>query len=382
VKTLGDLMVSRGGSINPRAFPDEEFELYSIPAHDRGGPEIALGSEIGSSKQIVQQGDVMISKIIPPIRRARVVDDTSSRRQIASGEWIVFHGQNLDGNYLRHFLISDDFHGQFMNTVAGVGGSLVRARPEQVKAILVPLPTLDEQRRIAAILDHADALRAKRRQVLAHLDTLTQAIFNDMFGSDLLRGDRTELGSLASLITKGTTPTSVGLRFTDRGVPFLRAQNLQQGTVRFTSEDLFIDEVAHRTLKRSVIRPRDLLMSIAGTIGRVAIVPEHRPEMNCNQAVAIVRLSDPSLGTWLMCWLNSLDARGQIAASSVTATIANLSLGQIGRLKVPVATVDSMRLLAERVAAVRVKADIVTRSSAKFDDAFQSLQSRAFRGEL
>ena len=51
-----------------------------------------------------------------------------------------------------------------------------------VLGIWIPLPPLDEQRRIAAILDHADALRAKRRQVLAHLDTLTQSIFHDMFG--------------------------------------------------------------------------------------------------------------------------------------------------------------------------------------------------------
>ena len=51
-----------------------------------------------------------------------------------------------------------------------------------LEELAIPLPPLDEQRRIAAILDHADALRAKRRQVLAHLDALTQSIFHDMFG--------------------------------------------------------------------------------------------------------------------------------------------------------------------------------------------------------
>ena len=148
-------------------------KLSSIPAHDQGVPELVLGSTIGSSKQLVQPGDVMVSKIIPHIRRARIVQQDSGLRQIASGEWIVFRGSEFDPGYLKHFLLSDDFHKQFMNTVAGVGGSLVRARPAQVRGIGLPLPPLPEQRRIAAILDHADALRAKRRQVLTHLDPLT-----------------------------------------------------------------------------------------------------------------------------------------------------------------------------------------------------------------
>jgi type I restriction enzyme S subunit len=69
-----------------------------------------------------------------------------------------------------------------MNTVAGVGGSLLRARPAHVAKIKIPLPSLSEQKRIAEILDRAEALRAKRRAALALLDQLTQSIFLDLFG--------------------------------------------------------------------------------------------------------------------------------------------------------------------------------------------------------
>lgn len=244
------------------------------------------------------------------------------------------------------------------------------------------LPPVAEQCRIAAILDHADALRAKRRQVLTHLDTLSQSIFRAMIGDDAPQAGRTDLQSLADVITKGTTPTSVGLKFADHGVPFLRAQNLQQGTVRFTSADPFIDDAAHRSLRRSVIHPGDLLISIAGTIGRVALVPEDAPEMNCNQAVAIIRLADPSVGTWLMEWLNSPDAVRQINASAVTATISNLSLGQIGHLKVPTVAHEAMSAFAERVAAVRIKTRRADLAIGLMEVLFASLQARAFRGEL
>ena len=153
----GTLMARRNGSVNPANYPDEIFELHSIPAFDAGKPEITCGKNIGSSKQIVQPNDVMISKIVPHIRRATVVGDVSDYRKIASGEWIVFRSDQFYPNYLRHFLISDIFHSQFMATVSGVGGSLLRARPAEVAKIKIPLPPLEEQRRIAAILDKAEA---------------------------------------------------------------------------------------------------------------------------------------------------------------------------------------------------------------------------------
>ena len=69
-----------------------------------------------------------------------------------------------------------------MRTVSGVGGSLLRARPAEVFKIQILFPPLDEQKRIAGILDVADALRAKSREALAQLDTLLKSTFLDMFG--------------------------------------------------------------------------------------------------------------------------------------------------------------------------------------------------------
>ena len=71
--SLGDIALQRGGSVDPKKHPDEVFELYSIPAFDAGAPEILPGADIGSSKKIVQPNDVMISRIVPHIRRACVV---------------------------------------------------------------------------------------------------------------------------------------------------------------------------------------------------------------------------------------------------------------------------------------------------------------------
>ncbi|HEY8789203.1 MAG TPA: hypothetical protein VIM10_08760 [Actinopolymorphaceae bacterium] len=264
-------------------------------------------------------------------------------------------------------------------------GSTARRRslPAEVfLALPVPLPTANEQRRIAAILDQIDDIRATRREVLNHVDTLPQSIFQDMFRESMAIAPRIDLIELTKVITKGTTPTTVGLAFRARGVPFLRAQNLQRGTVAFSPHDLFIDGDAHEILKRSRVLPQDVLISIAGTIGRIAVVPAGSPEMNCNQAVAVIRLNDPCLAPWLMSWLNSLDAQSQIGASSVTGTISNLSLGQIRRLKVPAVDGPAVQAFAQRIRAVNEHRSAVTRTDTNVDDLFASLQSRAFRGEL
>src|SRR5436309_3218346 len=163
--------------INPAKYPNEPFDLYSIPAFESRTPQLLLGSAIGSAKQVVAPGDVLLSRIVPRIRRSWVVGETRGRRILASGEWIVFRSSKADPEYLRHMLLTDQFHAQFMQTVAGVGGSLLRARPANVAKIQLRLPSISVQRRTAAILDKADALRGKRRAALAELDTLTQSIF-------------------------------------------------------------------------------------------------------------------------------------------------------------------------------------------------------------
>jgi type I restriction enzyme S subunit len=179
---LGEIMASKTGSVDPLRFPNEIFDLYSIPAFDSRQPEVLSGREIGSAKQIVQPGDVLLSRIVPHIRRAWVVGQDRGRRLIASGEWIVFRSANAYPKYLRYRLTEDRFYAQFMNTVAGVGGSLLRARPAQVADIEISLPPLSEQQRIAGILEQADRLRRLRRYALELGDGLLQATFLDLFG--------------------------------------------------------------------------------------------------------------------------------------------------------------------------------------------------------
>jgi type I restriction enzyme S subunit len=182
------------------------------------------------------------------------------------------------------------------------------------------------------------------------------------------------LADECELITKGTTPSTLGLRHQDHGIPFIRAQNLVDGTVSVEADPLFIDQKTHDLLRRSKIKPSDILLSIAGTIGRAAIVPANAEEMNCNQAVAIIRPSSGIDRRFLLHWLSSRDAVTQVTKGKVTGTISNLSLGQIGNLKIPLPPPDEQR----RIASILDKADALRRKSKRALDLLNNLSQSIF----
>ena len=166
---VGRFMKQGVKTVDPRTAPDEIFELWSIPAFDAGNPELLRGAEVGSQKKIVASGDVLLSRIIPHIRRGWVVRENSDgRRQIASTEWIVFSSEEVVPGFLRQLLVSDFFHVSFMQTITGVGGSLSRANPAAVGEIKIPLPPLAVQQEIVAEIEGYQKVINGARAVLDH----------------------------------------------------------------------------------------------------------------------------------------------------------------------------------------------------------------------
>ena len=257
--STGDIALRKGGSVDPKKHQDEVFELYSIPAFDAGAPEVVAGSAIGSSKKAVQPNDVMISRIVPHIRRACVVGPAKGHRQIASGEWIIFRDERIWPKYLRWLLVGDVFHSAFMRTVSGVGGSLLRARPAEVFKIQIPFPPLDEQKRIAGILDAADALRAKRREALAELDTLLQSTFLDMFGdpvTNLMGWEVVRIEEVGSV--QGGLQVTSKRRPLPIERPYLRVANVFRGYLDL--DEIKTIRLTEAEERRTAIEDEDILI--------------------------------------------------------------------------------------------------------------------------
>ena len=390
---LGALMAQKVGSMDPSRCPDEAFDLYSIPAFDRGQPEVARGNSIGSAKQIVKPGDVLLSKIVPDIRRSWVVGNEQGRRIIASGEWIVFRSDRIHSEYLseylRHVLVGDPCHAQFMSTVSGVGGSLLRARPAHVARIEIPLPALAEQRRIAEVLDRGEVLRAKRRSALAHLDALAQAVFLELFGAPEVEG--WPMVTIADIAHPGPGSIRTGpfgsqllhSEFVDEGVAVLGIDNVVGNEFRW-GERRFISEAKYRELKRYTVRPGDVLITIMGTCGRCAVVPDEVPlAINTKHLCCITLQPEKCLPAFLHAYfLEHPLARRYLDQAAKGAIMAGLNMGIVKAMPNPVPPLALQRDFARRLAAVENLRTGHRASLAELDALFASLQHRAFRGEL
>ncbi|WP_428115072.1 restriction endonuclease subunit S [Candidatus Poriferisodalis sp.] len=366
---LGELMLAKGRSIDPRKHPNEKFELFSIPAFDAGAPEIVCGSQVGSSKQVLERHDVLLSKIVPHIRRSWVVEPKSECRAVGSSEWIVFRSEHFEPKYLRHVLTSDRFHQEFMRTVAGVGGSLLRARPAYVAEIEIPLPPIDEQRRIAAVLDAAEALWAKRSEALAKLETLIQAVFVDLFGDSRQPSAKTvPLADLAEIVM-GQSPPGDTYNESGIGVPLLN------GPSEFG--DKHPVPVQWTTSPTRMSREGDILFCVRGaTAGRLNWADA---DYCLGRGLAAIR-AEPSHRAFLFRVLDAHYVRFQ--SSGVGSTFINIGKSDLHGVPVPMASTSAVLEYARIYSALSEQRTALNVSLAKIDELYLSLQQRAFRGEL
>lgn len=188
--TLDDLGMPKTTNVDPSKFPDEHFELWSVPNFPNG-PEFSYGKEIGSSKQSVEPGDVLLCKINPRINRVEIVGAATDYRQIASSEWIVIRSEYGDPTYVKHVLTAENFRKALLRDVSGVGGSLMRARPAAVRQLEVPIAPLKEQRRIVAKIEslesHREAAQEELEAIPPLLEKFRQSVLAAAFRGDLTR---------------------------------------------------------------------------------------------------------------------------------------------------------------------------------------------------
>ena len=141
----------RRSSVVPSKEPDRRFELYSVPSFETGAPERLQGSEIGSSKQEVTPGSVLLCRINPRINRVWMVGEDGRDPQIASTEWIsLARVPGVAPRFAMYALQTPRVRQYLTSSVSGVGGSLMRVRMDALWRTKIPLAPLPEQHSIVA----------------------------------------------------------------------------------------------------------------------------------------------------------------------------------------------------------------------------------------
>lgn len=372
---LGELYVRRG-TVSPRS--GSSYSLYSVPSYETGAPEFLDGDGIGSAKQRVRPGDVLLCRIVPHIRRAWVVSDHEAET-IASTEWIVLAHPAVDSGYLRHFLLSDPFHAEFMSTLAGVGGSLSRARPTAAARIPVPLPPLPEQRRIAAILDEADALRSTWGETR---ESARRAISSRI---SALLSKSTDVKPLAQLLAEpmrnGISPSRGG-RY-EGEVLTLSAITRGAFDPRQRKSDLF---AAPHAADKLAIEGLHLICRGNGNaelVGAMVAVTDQLDGVAFPDTMIGFRPSSEINSPTLVAAWRHPTVRDQLRrAARTTNGTYKVNQQSLASVTVPVPRREDQEQIAA-LDAERAKLDSqLAQGLVSLDELFASLQHRAFRGEL
>jgi len=299
--------------------------------------------------------------------------------------WLVLspRGEVAHPDYFYHLLGSDILYSEFERRAAGA--TVKNPNIELVKAVGISLPPLAEQRRIAEVLDKAEALRAKRCAALAQLDSLTQSLFLDLFGDSSANPKswpNVALGAVVKLVGGYAFKSE---NFAEKGKAVVRISNLTGDGIDLNG----IARIPDGKLGNGAsykINPGDILIAMSGaTTGKIGVAPLELPEdLYLNQRVGSYRIRDTSLiqREFLLELLRSKFYQRFLWQLAAGAAQPNVSGTQLESAFIPLPPLDLQREFAHRVAAVEKLKTAQRAALTELDALFASLQHRAFRGEL
>jgi type I restriction enzyme S subunit len=287
---------------------------------------------------------------------------------------------NVDPDFFYYLLGSKTLYTEFARRASGA--TVKNLNIDLVRGVTVPLPPLPEQRRIAAILDQADALRAERRATLAKLDELTQSIFLEMFGdpaSNPKGWPRVPLDELFE-IARGGSPRPIDAYLTDDtdGINWIMIGDTTEG-------DKYITHTKKRIRKDGVIRsrivkPGDFLLTNSMSFGRPYIMQTS----GCiHDGWLVLSPRMPAFEPdYFYTLLGSRAVFAEFKRRAPGATVKNLNIDLVRSVSVPVAPVELQHKYADAIRYVEAVTTSTEAAAATLGVLFTSLQHRAFRGEL
>ena len=286
----------------------------------------------------------------------------------------------VDPHYFGHYFRTSLYRHVISRLAAGA--NINNLRNEHLDNLQIPLPPLAEQRRIAGILDAADALRAKRREALAQFDTLLQSTFLDMFGDPVTNPMGWEKPPLEDLCEKVIDCPHSTPRWSGSGVICLRTSNLGNGEWNWADTRFVTEEDYTERTRRSEILPNDIVLSREGTVGVLALVDEGM-RLCMGQRLVQLRVNDSQLDPKFLLNLLLHDlAPERLSRLIAGSTSKHLNVKELRKLPVLLPPLDIQHRFAAIVESVEHQKASQRAHLAELDTLFASLQSRAFRGDL
>jgi len=347
--------------------------------------EFREASEVIKGFTSFKDRDVLVAKITPCFENGKIAHARITKPLgFGSTEFHVVRPKTdiLDDRYLYHFLRQPIVREEGERRMTGSAGQkrVPRAFLEELN---IPVPPLPEQRRIAAMLDKADALRAKRREAIAKLDQLLQSVFLEMFGDPVTNPKGwpvAAIGDCCSRVTVGIVVKPASY-YVVSGIPAIRSLNI--GANRIVAENLvyFSEQDNFGALKKTILRAGDVVAVRSGQPGKAAVIP---PELHGSNAIDVLIASTNQsvlLPEYLAFFLNSSAGKKLVLTEQRGQVQKHLNVKQLSEAQLPLPPLSEQRKFLDIAGAVAIQEKRLKAALVDLDSIFAGIQSEAFAGK-
>lgn len=330
----------------------------------------------------LKKNDILIARMPDPLGRACLFPFEQENKYITVVDVCIMRIKNdIDPKYVTYAINSSEFRNKLNSQITGT--TRQRISGKNLKNLEIPLPPLSTQKRIAEILDAADALRRKDQELLKKYDELAQAIFIDMFG-DPVKNEKgwevKKLGQISHLITDGKHGNCNDEE--NSGYYFISAKDIYNDKINYSNSRQIPFAEFEEVDRRTNLQAGDIVMVNTGaTIGKLAIaenIPETR-KTTFQKSVAVVKLNHSIVLPEFIKYVFALRIKN-FASKGTGSAVQNLLLSEIRDFKIICPPIQLQEIFKNRVICLSAQKRIC--STIESDILFQSLIQKAFKGEL
>ena len=373
----GGIPITRIETIWKETIDSKRFGYADVSEHDLGKYE----------KYLLREGDILMTHINSPKHLGKCALYQGKPKLLIHGMNLLCLRPNTEisfPNYLRYYFNSTFFKIQIPK-IANQSVNQASFSAGKLKQLQLPLPPLETQKKIASILDAADAYRQKTKALIQKYDELTQSLFLEMFGDTWLNPNELPILKLSEIVQEDKIITYGIVQAGDHikdGIPYIRTGDIKQGKINIDGLRRTSEEIA-KSYERSKCSYGDIVMSIRATVGTTAILPEVLHGANLTQGTARISVDSKRFNPLFI--YHSIGSKGiqlKIDRQTKGATFREITLTRLREIEIPIPTLDLQNEFAERVQEIETQKAQAQQSLAKAEDLFNSLLQRAFKGEL
>lgn len=344
-------------------------------------------AKAGSSTHWFDENHVLYSKLRPYLNKVYLPDEIG----LGTTELVPLlpDQDRLDRKYLAYYLRSKPFVDWVSSQTAGA--KMPRVSMKVFWDHCIPLPPLEEQKRIATILDKADAIRRKRQQAIQLADEFIRSVFLDMFGDPVTNSKGFEIKELSDFFIDNKNGTKCGpfgsalkkQEYTESGIPVWSMDNISLSGDFHDVPALWVSEEKFEELNSYSVLPGDVIISRAGTVGKMGVVRSHYEKSLISTNLIRVRFNERRLiPEYFVSLMTYCKGRVGRLKTGPDGAFTHMNTGILSSLTFPYPPVD----LQKRFMEYRRKVISILDSSLEYEHeglfALQSISRKAFSGTL